>query len=194
MSRSASASRTTRETEVSVDVDLDGTGSTDIATGVGFFDHLLTSFGHHAMVDLTIRTTGDVHIDDHHTVEDTALALGEALRAALGDASGINRFGDATVPMDEAIATAAVDVSGRPHAVIDLPFVAPSIGDMSSQNVAHAIESLSRTAGMTLHLRASGRNDHHIAEAAIKALARAMRAAVALDPRRSGVPSTKGTL
>lgn len=194
MGRSATVKRTTRETDVTVEVDLDGQGLTDIETGIGFYDHLLGSLATHALFDLTIRTTGDLEVDDHHTVEDTALVLGEALRAAIGDAAGIARFGDARVPMDEAIARAAVDVSGRPYAVIDLPFLAPSIGTMATQNVAHALESLARTAGLTLHLEATGRNDHHIAEAAIKALARALRAGVAPDPRRSGIPSTKGTL
>jgi len=194
MGRTATVSRTTLETEVMVTVDLDGDGTTDVQTGVGFFDHLLTSFGHHSLIDLEIRTDGDLHIDDHHTVEDTALVLGEAIRAALGDAAGISRFGDAAVPMDEALARAAVDVSGRPYAVLDLRFSAPAIGAMSTQNVAHAIESLARTSGLSLHLEATGRNDHHIAEAAFKALARAVRDALSMDGRRSAVPSTKGSL
>lgn len=194
MSRRAEITRGTRETKVEVSLDLDGSGVADVATGVGFFDHLLASLAHHALFDLTVRTEGDLHVDDHHTVEDTALVLGSALAEALGDRVGIARFGDARVPMDEAIAEATVDLSGRAYAVIDLPFRQPAIGALSTQNVAHALEAFSRTAGLTLHLRATGLNDHHVAEAAFKALARALREAVALDPRRGAVPSTKGVL
>jgi imidazoleglycerol-phosphate dehydratase len=194
MTRTATVTRTTKETSVEITLDLDGTGTTSVSTGVGFFDHLLTSFGHHGMFDLTISTTGDIHIDDHHTVEDTALVLGEAFASALGDRSGISRFGDATVPMDEARATAVVDISGRPYSVIDLPFRQPMLGNLATQNIAHALEAFTRTAGITLHLTALGVNDHHVAEAAFKSLARAMRAAVSVDPRRSGVASTKGVL
>jgi len=142
---------------------------------------------------LTIATRGDLEVDDHHTVEDTALVLGSAISEALGDRAGINRFGDAAVPMDEALGTAAVDVGGRPYAVVDLSLRNPAIGNLTTQNIPHAIESLARTAGITLHLSSTGRNDHHQAEAAIKALARALRQAVERDPRRVGVPSTKGT-
>jgi imidazoleglycerol-phosphate dehydratase len=194
MTRTATVTRETRETRVSVSLDLDGTGRVDISTGVGFFDHLLSSFGHHALFDLVVSTIGDVHIDDHHTVEDTSLVLGTALVEALGDGAGIARFGDATVPMDEALATAVVDISGRPYAVLDLPFRQPMLGQLATQNIGHALESFARTAGITLHLTARGTNDHHIAEAAFKALARAVRAAVEPDPRRTGVPSTKGVL
>jgi imidazoleglycerol-phosphate dehydratase len=194
MNRTATVTRTTKETSVEITLDLDGTGATSVSTGVGFYDHLLTSFGHHGMFDLTISTTGDIHIDDHHTVEDTALVLGEAFASALGDRSGISRFGDATVPMDEARATAVVDISGRPYSVIDLPFRQPMLGNLATQNIAHALEAFTRTAGITLHLTALGVNDHHVAEAAFKSLARAMRAAVSVDPRRSGVASTKGVL
>jgi imidazoleglycerol-phosphate dehydratase len=146
------------------------------------------------MFDLDVRTAGDLHIDDHHTVEDTALVLGSALAEALGDRSGINRFGDARVPMDEALAEATIDVSGRPYTVVDLRLTAPTIGTMSTQNLPHALEAFARTAGLTMHLTADGTNDHHVAEAAIKALARALRSAVTLDPRRTGIPSSKGTL
>lgn len=194
MTRTATVNRTTKETKVDISLDLDGTGTASVSTGVGFFDHLLTSFGHHGMFDLTIATEGDIHIDDHHTVEDTALVLGEAFATALGDRSGITRFGDATVPMDEARATAVVDISGRSYAVFDLPFRQPMLGNLATQNIPHALEALTRTAGITLHITAVGVNDHHIAEAAFKAFARAMRAAVAVDPRRSGVASTKGVL
>lgn len=194
MTRTAAVERSTRETRVSVALDLDGSGEGEISTGVGFFDHLLTSLSHHSLIDLTVKTEGDLHIDDHHTVEDTALVLGEALAVALGDRSGISRFADARVPMDEAVAEAVLDVSGRPYAVIDLPFATERIGNLTTQNIAHALEAFTRTAGLTLHLSARGANDHHIAEAAFKALARALRSAVAVDPRRTGVPSTKGTL
>ena len=194
MTRIGNIQRETRETTVAVRLDLDGTGISSISTGVGFFDHLLTSLSHHSLIDLEIKTEGDLHIDDHHTVEDTALVLGEALAAALGDRSGIVRFADARVPMDEAVAEAVLDVSGRPYAVIDLPFTTDRIGNLTTQNIPHALEAFARTAGLTLHLKATGANDHHIAEAAFKALARVLRAAVALDPRRSGIPSTKGTL
>jgi len=193
--RTATRERTTRETRVRVSVDLDGTGNARISTGIGFYDHLLTSFATHALLDLEIEATGDLEVDDHHTTEDVALVLGDAIAAALGDRAGIARFGDAAVPMDEALARCALDLSGRPYAVLDLPFRGERIGALSTQLIEHALESLTRTAGMTLHLSATGRNDHHVAEAAVKALARALRAAVAPDPRRAGtVPSSKGTL
>jgi imidazoleglycerol-phosphate dehydratase len=192
--RRADVRRTTRETDVHVTLDLDGTGSARVATGVGFYDHLLGSFAHHALFDLEIDATGDLHIDEHHTVEDVALALGQAFRRALGDATGIQRFGEARVPMDEALAQAVVDCSGRPYAVLALAFRGERIGALPTQMVAHALESFVRESGITLHLQADGANDHHVAEAAFKALARALRAAVAPDPRRSGVPSTKGML
>lgn len=195
MTRSATINRTTRETTVDITLDLDGTGRATVDTGVGFFDHLLTSLAAHGLVDLEVKTVGDLHIDDHHTVEDTALALGSALADALGDRSGITRFGDARVPMDEALAEAVVDISGRAYSVIDLQLVTPSIGNLTTQNVPHALEAFARTAGLTLHLRSRGANDHHVAEAAVKALARALRSAVEIDPRRQGdIPSTKGAL
>ncbi|MDE0231832.1 MAG: imidazoleglycerol-phosphate dehydratase HisB [bacterium] len=192
MKRTAHLIRETRETSVEVSLDLDGSGQARISTGVGFFDHLLTSLAHHALFDLTIATRGDLEVDDHHTVEDTALVLGSALSEALGDRAGISRFGDAEVPMDEALGRAAVDVGGRPYAVVDLPLRNPTIGNLTTQNLPHAIEALARNAGITLHLSSTGRNDHHQAEAAVKALARALRQAVARDPRRVGVASTKG--
>ena len=194
MTRTATIQRSTRETSVEVTLDLDGSGEARINTGVGFFDHLLTSLSHHSLIDLDVSVEGDLHIDDHHTVEDTALVIGEALALALGDRAGIVRFADARVPMDEAVAEAALDVSGRAYAVIDLPFTTDRIGNLTAQNIPHALEALTRTAGLTLHLSARGANDHHIAEAAFKALARALRAAVTIDPSRTGVPSTKGTL
>lgn len=193
MSRTAKVTRTTKETHVEIALALDGTGSAAIDTGVGFYDHLLTALAHHGMFDLEILTKGDLEVDEHHTVEDTALVLGQAFAEALGDRSGIARYGDATVPMDEAIAAAVVDVGGRPYAVIDIELRTERIGQLGTQMIPHALESLARTAGFTMHISATGRNDHHVAEAAIKALARALRTAVADDPRRTGVPSTKGS-
>ncbi len=192
--RAAHLRRRTRETEIEISIRLDGSGDADVATGSGAYDHLLTSLAHHALFDLTVRATGDLHVDEHHTVEDVALVLGAAVATALGDRDGIRRFGDASVPMDESLATAVVDVGGRPYAAIDLPFRAERIGALPTQLVEHALESFARTSGSTLHLRGTGRNDHHLAEAAFKALARALRAACEPDPRRAGVPSTKGAL
>lgn len=194
MNRSSTIERSTRETTVTVTVDLDGIGTTDIATGIGMFDHLLTSFGHHSLIDMNIAMDGDLEVDDHHTVEDTMLCLGEAIDAALGDRAGIARYGDARIPMDEAVARCALDLGGRPYAVIDAPFRSDRIGALSTQMIEHSLEALSRTARATLHIDATGRNDHHIAEAMFKALARATRAAISFDPRRSGVASTKGVL
>ncbi len=192
--RRVTVSRQTRETSVTVNLDIDGTGAAAISTGVGFFDHLLGSLAHHGLFDLEVNATGDVEVDEHHTVEDVALVLGSAFGEALGDRAGISRFGEATVPMDESLATAAVDVGGRPYAVLDLPFRGERVGGLPLQLVDHALEAFARTAGVTLHLRGSGRNDHHLAEAAFKALGRALRVACEPDPRRSGVASTKGSL
>ncbi|HSF85642.1 MAG TPA: imidazoleglycerol-phosphate dehydratase HisB [Acidimicrobiia bacterium] len=192
MTRIATCHRKTAETEVSVTLGLDGAGTAAVATGIGFFDHLLTALAHHGLFDLEINTAGDLDVDDHHTVEDTALVLGTAFADALGEREGIVRYGNATVPMDEALATAVVDVGGRPYAVIDVSFLADRIGALSTQMIPHALEAFARTAGFTLHVTASGRNDHHVAEATFKALARALRTAVSKDPRRSGIASTKG--
>ena len=192
--RTATVSRTTRETDITITLDLDGVGRADVSTGIGFYDHLLTSFAHHGLFDLTIDARGDLEVDEHHTVEDVALVLGQAFADALDDRAGIERFGDASVPMDESIANAVVDVGGRPYAVIDLPFRGERVGGLPLQLVEHALEAFARMSGTTLHLRGSGRNDHHLAEAAFKALARAMRRACAPDPRRVGVASTKGVL
>ena len=195
MTRTATMSRKTAETDVTITVDLDGTGSSTISTGVPFYDHLLTSLSKHSLIDLTIEAEGDLEVDDHHTVEDVALVLGETIGKALGARAGIQRFGDASVPMDEALAVCSVDVSGRPYSVIDVPLSNPMIGTFTTQNYPHAIESLARTAGLSLHLSAKGRNDHHITEAATKALARALRSAIEVDPRRpSTIPTTKGVL
>jgi imidazoleglycerol-phosphate dehydratase len=191
--RRVTVRRSTRETEISLSLDLDGSGVATIATGVGFYDHLLGSLAHHGMFDLEITARGDLDVDDHHTVEDVALVLGAALAEALGDRGRIARFGDATVPMDESVATAIIDVGGRPYAVIDLPFRGERAGMLSLQLVEHALEAFARTAGATLHVRGTGRNDHHLAEAAFKALGRALRAACEPDPRRRGVASTKGS-
>jgi imidazoleglycerol-phosphate dehydratase len=192
--RRVTVARRTRETDITITLDIDGTGAATVSTGIGFYDHLLTSFAHHGLFDLVVEATGDLEVDEHHTVEDVALVLGAAFAEALGDRSGIRRFGDAAVPMDESVATAILDVGGRPYAVIDLQFRGERAGALPLQLVDHALESFARTSGTTLHLRGSGRNDHHLAEAAFKALARALRVACEPDPRRTGVPSTKGSL
>ena len=192
--RRVTVARSTRETEITITLDIDGSGTSAVSTGVGFYDHLLTSFAHHGLFDLAIDAKGDLDVDEHHTVEDVALVLGAALAEALGDRAGIRRFGDASVPMDESVATAVVDVGGRPYAVIDLPFRGERAGGLPLQLVEHALESFARTSGTTLHLHGIGRNDHHLAEAAFKALARALRLACEPDPRRTGVASTKGSL
>jgi imidazoleglycerol-phosphate dehydratase len=193
MTRTASTQRKTLETDVQIGIDLDGTGVVAVSTGVGFYDHMLTAFGHHGLFDLDIKTVGDLHVDEHHTVEDTALVLGSVIAEALGDRAGIRRYGSATIPMDEAVATAVVDIGGRPYAVVDLPFTTERLGTLGTQMIPHALEAFARTSGCTLNLSAQGRNDHHIAEAAFKALAYAVRAAVEIDPRRSGLASTKGS-
>lgn len=192
--RTAEVRRETRETRITVHLALDGSGQTSIATGIGFYDHLLTSLAHHALFDLSIEATGDLHVDEHHTVEDIALALGVAISRALRDRAGIQRFGEASVPMDESLATCVLDLSGRPYTVLELPFRGERMGALPTQLVEHALDSFARTAGATVHLRATGRNDHHMAEATFKALALALRRAVTIDPRRTGVASTKGTL
>ena len=193
--RRVTVARRTHETDVAVTLDLDGSGAADVRSGVGFLDHLLASFAHHGLFDLAVNAEGDFAVDEHHTVEDVGLVLGTALAEALGDRAGIVRFGEASIPMDEALATAVVDVGGRPYAVVDLSFRGERVGALPTQLIEHALEAFARTSGTTLHLRGTGRNDHHLAEAAFKALARALRAAGAEDPRRLGaVPSTKGSL
>ena len=197
--RKARLERATSESSVVIELDLDGTGRTDISTSVPFFDHMLTALGKHSLIDLTVKATGDTHIDAHHTVEDTAIVLGEALRQALGDKSGIARFGDAIVPLDEALAQAVVDVSGRPfvvHSGEPAGFELHRIGGHFTGSLTrHVFESLAYHAGICLHIRVlAGRDPHHIVEAQFKALARALRAAIARDPLVDGVPSTKGTL
>lgn len=192
--RRVTVARSTRETEITVTLGLDGSGHASIQTGIGFYDHLLGSFAHHGLFDLAVHADGDLQVDEHHTAEDVALVLGAAFAESLGDRAGIHRFGEATVPMDESIATAVVDVGGRPYAVIDLPFRGERVGALPLQLIEHALESFARTSGTTLHLHGTGRNDHHLAEAAFKALARALRLACEPDPRREGVASTKGSL
>ena len=197
--RTARIERTTSESSVLVELDLDGTGITDISTTVGFYDHMLTAFGKHSLIDLTVRATGDTHIDVHHTVEDVAITIGEALRQALGDKLGISRFGDAIVPLDEALAQAVVDVSGRPYLVHSGEPAGQEHhligGHFTGSLTRHVFESIAYHAGICLHVRVlAGRDPHHIVEAQFKALARALRSAVELDPRVQGIPSTKGTL
>jgi len=192
--RRVSVSRSTRETTISVSLDLDGSGQATIETGVGFYDHLIGSLAHHGLFDVVIRAEGDLAVDEHHTVEDVALVLGAAFAEALGERAGIRRFGDARVPMDEAVGSAVLDIGGRPYAVIELPFRSERVGELPLQLVEHALEAFARTAGATLHVTGTGRNDHHLAEAAFKALGRALRLACEPDPRRTGVASTKGSL
>ncbi|QFZ22541.1 imidazoleglycerol-phosphate dehydratase HisB [Saccharothrix syringae] len=199
MTRVGRVERTTRESSVLVEVDLDGAGKVEIDTGVPFYDHMLTALGVHGSLDLVVRATGDVHIDAHHTVEDVAIVLGQALREALGDKAGIRRFGDAWIPMDETLAHAAVDVSGRPYCVhVGEPaeFNAFTIGGNYPFVLnRHVFDSLAFHAGIALHVRVEyGRDPHHITEAQFKAIARALRTAVEPDPRVGGVPSTKGVL
>jgi imidazoleglycerol-phosphate dehydratase len=192
--RRAAISRSTKETQVRVELALDGSGEAAVATGIGFYDHMLTAFAHHGLFDLAVEASGDLAVDEHHTVEDIALVLGAAFNHALGDRAGIRRYGDAAVPMDESVASAVVDVGGRPYTVVDLPFRGARVGALPLQLVEHAFEAFARTSGTTLHVRGQGRNDHHLCEAAFKAFGRAMRMACEQDPRRTGVPSTKGVL
>jgi imidazoleglycerol-phosphate dehydratase len=194
--RTAVVSRTTKETDVLVELDLDGAGIADVDTGVGFFDHMLNQLGKHGGFDLRVRTKGDLEIDTHHTLEDTAIALGQALREALGDKGGIRRYGDATVPLDETLVQVAVDLSGRPYVVHEEPAgLAPMIGAYDTTMTRHIWESICNAAQICLHIRVlSGRNAHHVVEAQFKAVARALADAMAYDPRRVGVPSTKGVL
>jgi imidazoleglycerol-phosphate dehydratase len=197
MSRSGRVERVTKETKVLVELELDGSGTTAVQTGVPFFDHMLAQLAKHGLLDLTVQAQGDIEVDAHHTVEDTALALGQALREALGDKAGITRFGDALVPLDETLARAAVDLSGRPYAVHSEPAgMAPLIGSYDTTLTRHFFESLAHSAGLCVHLDVlAGRNPHHIVEAQFKAFARALRAAAAPDPRAPGaIPSTKGVL
>lgn len=193
--RIAKIDRKTNETQIELSLNLDGSGQAIIATGVGFFDHMLHHIAVHGLFDLTVNATGDLHIDSHHTIEDVSIVLGKAIDQALGDRKGIVRMGTAYVPMDEALARVVIDLSGRPYALIETQFTAPMIGQMPTSLVAHSLESIAFAARMNLHaLVLYGTDDHHQAEALYKALGRALRDAVEIDPRRADVPSTKGTL
>ena len=193
--RRALIERKTKESDVRVELDLEGTGQASSDTGVPFFDHMVTQLGRHGGFDLSVVTKGDLHIDAHHTVEDTSIAIGSALKQALGDKAGIRRFGDALVPLDECLVQAAVDLSGRPYLVHDEPDLVELIGAYDTTLTKHIWESFVAAAGIALHVRVlSGRNAHHIVEAQFKSVARALRTACELDPRVTGVPSTKGVL
>lgn len=196
MSRTADIKRKTNETDITLTLDLDGSGQTDVQTGVGFLDHMLDHLGKHSLCDLTIRAKGDLHVDDHHTVEDVAICLGEALEKALGNKAGIARYGSAKAPMDEALADVTLDLSGRAAVVWDVTFTSGRIGTFDTQLIEEFLRRLATVAKMNLHVAVPyGSNDHHIAEAIFKAFAQALRQAKAIDPARKGaVPSTKGTL
>ena len=194
--RTATLNRDTSETKIAVTVNLDGTGAYDVETGVGFFDHMLEQLSRHSLIDLHIRTQGDLHIDQHHTVEDTGLAIGAAIAQALGEKRGIRRYADALSPMDETLTRVALDVSGRPYLVWKVEFSQKRLGEMDTEMFEHFFHSFAQTAGLTLHVETLyGSNNHHIAEAAFKGLARALREAIEIDPRKAdAIPSTKGTL
>lgn len=193
--RRAVVTRVTGETDITVELDLDGTGTCLIDTGVPFFDHMLNAFGHHGLFDLTVRATGDIEVDAHHTVEDTGIVLGQAFTQALGDKAGITRFSDVCIPMDETLVQAAVDISGRGQAYCDLPIPTERVGSFDTELAVEFFYAFARDARVTLHVRElAGANSHHIIEAAFKAAGRAMRYACELDPRVNGVPSTKGSL
>ena len=194
--RTASIKRKTKETDVEVAINLDGTGAANIATGIGFFDHMLDLLARHSRIDMTVRATGDLHIDHHHTTEDVGIALGTAVKQALGDMKGITRYADVHVPMDEALTRVAIDISGRPFLVFKAEFVRDKVGPFDTELVREWFQAFAINAAVTLHVATLyGANDHHIAESCFKGLARALRAAVAIDPRAAHeVPSTKGTL
>jgi imidazoleglycerol-phosphate dehydratase len=194
--RKAAVKRKTKETSIEVEVDLDGTGRYDVSTGIGFLDHMLEQLSRHSLIDLHVRAKGDLHIDAHHTTEDSALAIGTAFAQALGDRKGITRYGDALIPMDETLTRVAIDISGRPYLVWRTSFSQPRLGDMDTELFKEWFAAFAQTAGITLHIETLyGVNNHHIVESCFKGLARALRAAVTLDPRKlDAVPSTKGTL
>ena len=202
MTRTATVERSTSESSITVTVDLDGTGRSTISTGVGFYDHMLTALSRHSLIDLTVEASGDLHIDGHHTIEDAAICIGQAIRQALGDKSGIRRFGHAVVPLDEAVADCVVDVAGRPYVVCKgepdgqvYALIGGSGVPYAGSMTYHVVEALALNAGLCLHLTLrAGRDPHHIVEAEFKALARALRQAVEIDPRQPGIPSTKGAL
>jgi imidazoleglycerol-phosphate dehydratase len=194
--RTATISRTTAETDIRATVCLDGTGKVQVATGIGFLDHMLTALGRHALLDLTVEAKGDLHIDYHHTTEDVGIVLGQAVKKALGDKRGIRRYGQSLLPMDEALAEAAIDISGRPFLAWSVPFARPKVGEMDTELFEEFFRAFAFNAGITLHVTLkAGTNAHHVAEACFKALARALRMAVETDPRSpDAVPSTKGVL
>ena len=194
--RTATVTRTTRETDIAVTVDLDGTGKSDIETGVGFFDHMLDQLSRHSLIDLTVKAEGDLHIDFHHTVEDTGIVIGQAIKKALGDFAGINRFGHAYIPMDETLSRASIDLCKRPYLIWKVDFLRDKIGEMDTELFKEFFHALAGNGGMCLHVEnLYGENNHHIAESCFKATARALRMAVAPDPRLQGKPaSTKGSL
>jgi imidazoleglycerol-phosphate dehydratase len=194
--RKAEVSRSTKETRIAVSLDIDGTGKSEIATGVGFFDHMLDQLSRHSLIDMTIRAEGDLHIDDHHTVEDTGIAIGQALAKAMGERRGIMRYASLDLAMDETLTRAAIDVSGRPWLVWNVPFSAPKIGTFDTELVREFFHALAQNAGVTLHVtNLHGVNNHHIAETCFKAVARVLRTALERDPRQpDAVPSTKGSL
>ncbi len=194
--RKASIKRATKETDVEVTVDLDGTGASSIATGIGFFDHMLDLLARHSRIDLTVKAKGDLHIDHHHTTEDVGIALGQAVKQALGDMRGINRYADVHVPMDEALTRVALDISGRPFLVFKAEFVRDKVGTFDTELVQEWFQAFATNAGLTLHVQVLyGTNDHHIAESCFKGLARALRTAISIDARAANeIPSTKGSL
>ncbi len=194
--RTGTVHRSTAETSIDVTVDLDGTGAYDVATGIGFLDHMIEQLARHGLLDLKVKTVGDLHVDQHHSVEDTALAIGAAVLQALGEKRGIVRYGEAHAPMDETLTRVALDISGRPYLVWRVAFTSAKLGDMDTEMFEHWFHSFAQAAGLTLHVECLyGQNNHHIAESCFKALARALREAVTLDPRKGGsIPSTKGIL
>ena len=196
MARTGTIERNTHETDIFAEVDLDGTGAYEVSTGIGFLDHMIEQFSRHSLIDLKLRVKGDLHVDQHHTAEDSAIAVGQAIAKALGDKGGIVRYGEAHAPMDETLARVALDISGRPYLVWNAEFTVERLGEFDTELFKHWFHSLSDSAGLTLHADIiRGENNHHKAEALFKALARAMRNAVAIDPRKGGaVPSTKGML
>jgi imidazoleglycerol-phosphate dehydratase len=194
--RTAAISRKTRETEISISLNLDGTGVYSISTGIGFLDHMLEQLSRHSLIDLNVNARGDLHIDQHHTTEDTGIAIGEAVAKALGDKRGITRYGTAYAPMDETLTRCALDISGRPHFVWKVPLTTPRLGEWDTELIEHWFQSFAQAAGITLHVEnLYGSNNHHIVESCYKSLARALRQAVEIDPRKAdAIPSTKGTL
>ncbi|MGE0094629.1 MAG: imidazoleglycerol-phosphate dehydratase HisB [Alphaproteobacteria bacterium] len=194
--RQATVERKTRETQITATVNLDGTGVARIATGIGFLDHMLEQLSRHSLIDITLEAKGDLHIDYHHTTEDTGIVIGQAVSKALGDRRGIRRYGDATIPMDETLSRVALDASNRPYLIWKVGFSRPKLGEMDTELFKEWFQAFAQTAGLTLHVEnVYGENNHHIVESCYKGLARAMRQAVELDPRQAGeVPSTKGTL